>query len=57
MNYVLPLEDRMQLAEAQRERYARDPVFRLRQINRSRERRQMPPVRDLSEVKPRGRFA
>lgn len=57
MRYELPLEDRLHFAKVQRERYQRDPDFRLKQINRTRQRRGMEPVRDLSEVRTRGRFA
>jgi hypothetical protein len=57
MAYVLSLEERLHFARVQRERYERDPEFRLSQINRARSRRGMPPVRSLDEIRPRGRFA
>lgn len=51
MSYVLPLEDRLHFAAVQRERYWRDPDFRLRQINRTRARRGQPPLQSLAEVR------
>lgn len=50
MSYVLPLEDRMHFAAVQKERYWRDPVFRLRQINKVRARRGKPPLASLDEL-------
>ena len=57
MAYTLPYEDRLHFAEVQRDRYERDPQFRLRQINRMRRRRGMPLIEDLSEINSRGRFS
>lgn len=57
MTFVLSLEERIHFANVQRERYQRDPDFRLKQINRSRQRRGMPVVECLSEVVARGKFA
>jgi hypothetical protein len=37
-----------------RARYRRNPAYRLDCINRTRARRNMPPVEDLSQVKTRG---
>lgn len=54
MSYALPLKLRERLARNKRDRYWRDPAFRLRCINTSRAKKGLPPVSDLEEVETRG---
>ena len=49
MPYAMPLADRLRISRRERERYERDPDFRLKQINRTRQRRGMQPLPDLPE--------
>lgn len=44
-------------ARYERTRYQRDPAYRLRRINHTRQMRGMPLVSDLTDVRARGRTA
>lgn len=50
MFYSLPLEKRLRIAARRKERYWNEPEYRLGMVNRSRARRGLPPVSDLSEI-------
>ena len=50
MTYALPLPKRQRFARNKRERYWRDPAFRLACINRAREQRGAPPIVSLDEM-------
>lgn len=54
MIYALPFRLRERLARNKRERYWRDPEFRLKCINTSRAKKGLPPVSDLADVETRG---
>lgn len=43
MTFAMPLEDRVAAANYARERYRRDPAYRLKRINLTRARRGLPP--------------
>jgi hypothetical protein len=53
MKFRTPLRERQRFARNKRDRYLRDPNYRLGQINAVRERRGLPPYRSLDEVKLR----
>lgn len=42
------------ISEYERTRYQRDPAYRLRRINHTRQMRGMPTVSDLAEIRARG---
>jgi hypothetical protein len=48
--YSTPLEERLRLARIHKERYARDPEYRLRCINRSRIGQGLPPRHSVDEI-------
>lgn len=48
MTYAMPLEDRKAAADYERDRYRRDPAYRLKRINLTRARRGL-PLRDSLE--------
>lgn len=50
MTYRLPLPLRQRLARNKRDRYARDPEYRLACINKERARRGAPLIASLAEV-------
>ena len=50
MTYRLPLRDRLRLARNKRERYYRDPDYRLKRINETRIRAGREPYGSLDEV-------
>jgi hypothetical protein len=57
MIYKMPLRTRLRHARYNRERWQRDPEFRLRRINARREQRGQPPYASLAEIperQPRG---
>lgn len=57
MNYVMPLEDRMAAAKYERDRYWRDPSYRLKRINHARAIRGAPLIDSLDEMgPPKGRL-
>lgn len=47
MTYAMPLADRKAAADYERERYHRDPAYRLKRINLTRARRGLPPRESL----------
>lgn len=50
MTFRLSLRDRQRFARNKRERYHRDPAYRLERINASRARKGLPPYGSLAEV-------
>lgn len=57
MTYTMPLEDRLAAARYERERYWRDPEYRLKRINHTRALRGAPLIRSLDEMSaPKGRL-
>jgi hypothetical protein len=50
MIYRLPLRERQRYARNKRDRYYRDPEYRLAQINASRSRKGLPPYDTLEQV-------
>lgn len=50
MTYALPLRERRRHARNKRERYSRDPEYRLARINDSRARRGAPPIATLADM-------
>ncbi len=50
MTFRLSLHDRQRYARSKRERYVRDPDYRLRRINESRARKGLPPYSALEQV-------
>jgi hypothetical protein len=57
MSYATPLSERERIARIMRERYWRDPEFRLRKINRAREWYGLAPYASADEIPVRGRRA
>lgn len=65
--YETTLAERLRIARYYRERYARDPEFRLKKLNRSRAHAGLPPRNSVDEIgtysrrhttrDERGRFA
>lgn len=55
MPFALSLHDRQRFARNKRERYWRDPEYRLLRINECRQRNGRPVVSSLAEVETRGR--
>jgi hypothetical protein len=53
MTYRMPLALRRRMAGNKRDRYHRDPDYRLQRINEARTRRRREPYRSLDEVKLR----
>jgi hypothetical protein len=53
MTYRLPLHDRLRFARNKRDRYYRDPDYRLQRINDSRRHQGLPQVLSLDAVKLR----
>lgn len=45
-----PLAERLKQSRYWRRRYARDPEFRLRRVNRERERAGKPPLTSVDEI-------
>lgn len=54
--YVSSLTDRQRRARYLRERYAKDPAFRLKVVNKGRRYRGLPPHSSIDEIKPRSEF-
>lgn len=54
---VQPSRQPVAISEYERTRYQRDPAYRLRRINHTRQMRGMPLVSDLTDVRARGRTA
>lgn len=50
MAYSLPLKARLRFARNKRDRYARDPEYRLAYINKSRARRGAPLIASLADM-------
>ena len=50
------LEERMRRSEYYRTRYATDPVYRLKQLNKVRKSKGMSMLSSLEESKPRARM-
>lgn len=50
MTFRLSLRDRQRFARNKRERYHRDPDYRLRRINETRARKGLPPYDSLADV-------
>lgn len=57
MVYSLSLHDRQRFARNKRERYWRDPEYRLARINSERVRSGKLPVASLAEIETRGQRA
>lgn len=57
MTYSLSLHDRRRYANAKRERYWRDPEYRLARINGYRATAGKPLIASLDEIETRGRRA
>lgn len=55
MGFVLSLHDRRREANYKRDRYWRDPAYRLSRINECRERTGRPLIGSLAEIETRGR--
>lgn len=55
MAFALPLKERQRYARNKRDRYWRDPEYRLARINGQRIRAGKPTIASLSEVETRGR--
>ncbi len=55
MAFSLPLSERQRFARNKRDRYWRDPVYRLERINAHRARSGRPLVASLEEIETRGR--
>lgn len=49
-DYSLPLSERRRHARNKRNRYARDPEYRLACINKERARRGAPPIASLADM-------
>lgn len=49
-SYRLPLRERQRFARNKRERYERDPEYRLACINQARAYRGAPPISSLAEM-------
>ena len=54
---LAPSRQPVAISEYERTRYQRDPAYRLRRINHTRQLRGMPLVSDLTDVRTRGRTA
>ena len=53
MKFDLPLEQRLRIARLRNERYANDPEYRLRCVNRERAKRGLPPASNVNEIMTR----
>lgn len=53
--YVTPLAERQRIAAYYRERYQRDPEYRLRKVNDLRARQGLPPRASVEELNIKGR--
>jgi hypothetical protein len=51
--YATPLAERQRIAAYYRERYKRDPEYRLRKVNCLRIRLGLPPRKSVDEIAPR----
>jgi hypothetical protein len=51
--YATPLAERQRIAAYYRERYKRDPEYRLRKVNCLRIRLGLPPRKSVDEIQPR----
>lgn len=50
MKFSLPLKDRLRIAARRKDRYATDAEYRLRCVNREREKRGLPPAANVNEI-------
>ena len=55
--YATPLAERERIARIMRERYWRDPDFRLKKINRARVWQGLEPYANVNDIPVRGRRA
>ena len=53
MKFGLPLEQRLRIAKVRNERYANDPEYRLRCVNRDRMKRGLPLASNVNEIMTR----
>lgn len=51
--FVTSLAERQRIAAYHRERYVRDPAYRLRQVNSLRIRQGLPPRASVDEIAPK----
>jgi hypothetical protein len=51
--YATPLAERLRIAAYYRERYKRDPEYRLRKVNCLRVRQGLPPRASVDEIAPK----